>query len=1059
MSNMHRVVDRLLEDAGDAVLDRRWPDVASLAGDVLVLDPDNEEAARLLALSERKAGGLTHEQRVPPKRRQLTVLMCDQEDSSGFSDRHDAETVHDVDVAFHEAVHWAVERHGGKIHHHQGDGVLAYFGFPRGQEDAARRAVDAGLDLYRQLAPLQARVAHDLGDRLVVRIAVHTDTAVVADFEEAVRSRTAAVSGRIGNLASRLQQLSDGRSVIISEATHALIEGQFIAESMGPVTLRGFSDTVVAFRIDAHVGRPAEPATSPATPFIGRRSEVSQLLDTWNDVETSCGATTILVGEPGLGKSRLIREVERAVTDAGGQVLRTACAVTSRAEQWYSLRRLLGSVAGFRHDDDNEERWTKLSAALLPIVPDPTRDLPLLAHVAGIPGSGRFQLPDLHPAALRELTLCSARDVLTHLAAATPTLLVVEDIHWSDPSSWELLTRVAAETAADRLWLLMSSRDERHASEMAAGVVRLSPLSDHDATMLASTLTDLPSDSEAVSTIVSRANGVPLYIQELASSVRWKRPSDVELPLTLRDLLQSRLDVAGTRARRIAQVLSTIGAEAEERLLDEVLSRLGLASMSIDSSVRRLADAGIVEYVPERAEPTLRFHHVLLQEAAYSSQLAIEREERHGCVADVLAEQGEVLENPHAAGIARHLALGDRPGEALLFYGVAVQQAIANAAYRESLDLLDAALQVVDRLPDDERTPSELNLRMWRAYAHTSAEGYASPSVLAEYERSLELCWTLRREDRARRHVTHALIGLWASLAIAGQLSRTADVLSATVGLEDDPDAADLSHVILSCRGMDLLFRGELVESEALLTASLDRYDHDGSVPEGWVLPNCPMVATLATLGLCLVLRGEPGRAREIADWSMKRAATLPFPMGPYSTAFAKVYRAMGLRNADEPEAARAEALDAIEIGERYGFAEMIWTGRIHLAAIDAATGDPAAVEALVAAVDGWQATGGGAFLPCFLAEAAEAMLRQGDLERARSLLGRASLLADSSGQRTHATEISRVQAELRRAEGADGEEIERIIRPALALAELQGARLFELKLRRMLGASDGQRC
>ena len=1037
MAKLDRLVDRLVDAAVDAAAERRWADVVELARDVLVLEPDNEEARRLLALSETKIGAPTHEQRVAPQLRQLTVLMCDQEDSSGFSDRHDAETVHEIDVAFHEAVHWAVERHGGKIHHHQGDGVLAYFGFPRGQEDAARRAVEAGLDLLREVKGLQARIASDLAEHLVVRIAVHTDTAVVADFEEAVRSRSAALSGRIGNLASRLQQLADDRSIIISESTYELVRDDFVTEPLGPVSLRGFSASVEAYRIDASATR-LEDDRARSAPFVGRNAERTELLATWDDVKASRGGATVVVADPGVGKSRLIREIEQTVVDDGGQVLRTACAEASRAEQWHAVRRLIGAVAGLRHDDDNEVRWTKLGEALAPVVPDPARDLPLLALVVGVPADGRYVLPDLHPAALRELTLKCAVDVLVHLAAAAPTLLIVEDLHWCDPSSWELLTRLVAVSTSEPLWVLMASRQIGPAEELGARILRMGELSDDDATTLALSLTG---DAD-VKMIVARSNGVPLYIEELAASVGRERERAV--PLTLRDLFQSRLDAAGRRARQVAQVLATIGPDVEERLLDAVLARLGLTGPTSDRALHTLLDGGVVEPVPEHVEPALRFHHVLFQEAAYASQLATEREERHSCVADVLISQGTPFENPHVAGIARHLTLADRSSEAMVYFGVAIQQALSNAAYDESLQLLDAALGAAEAVPEEDRALAELNLRMWRAYTHTSRQGYASPNVLEDYERSLELCWQLRRHDHAHRHVAHTLIGLWASLAIAGQLHRTADVLSATVGLDDDPDAADLGAVLISCRGMDLLFRGDLIEAEATLLAALERYD-EGPPPAGWALPNCPMVATLSTLGLCLVLRGEPERAREIAELSMKRASSLPFPMGPYSTAFAKVYRAMGLRNAGEPAAARIEALEALEIGQRYGFNEIIGTAAIHLAAIDAAAGNADAAETLVMAVDGWQATGGGAFLPCFLTEAAEAMLRLGRLDRARELLDRANALADSSGQRTHAVEMSRVRTVLDRLDGVESVDG---VEAALLLADRQGAGLFAARLR-----------
>ena len=483
MARLDRLVDRLIDAAADAAAERRWPDVVELPRDVLVLEPDNDEARRLLALSETKIGVPTHEQRVTPQLRQLTVLMCDQEDSSGFSDRHDAETVQDR-RRLPQGRPLGGGRHGGKIHHHQGDGVLAYFGFPRGQEDAAGRAVEAGLDLLREVKGLQARIASDLAEHLVVRVAVHTDTAVVADFEEAVRSRSAALSGRIGNLASRLQQLADDRSIIISESTYELVRDDFVTEPLGPVSLRGFSASVEAYRIDADATRLDADRPRSAL-FVGRDAERAELLATWDEVKASRGGATVVVADPGVGKSRLIREIEQTVSDDGGQVLRTACAEASRAEQWHAVRRLIGAVAGLRHDDDNEVRWTKLGESLAPVVPDPARDLPLLALVVGVPADGRYALPDLHPAALRELTLKCAVDVLVHLAAAAPTLLIVEDLHWCDPSSWELLTRLVAVSTSEPLWVLMASRQIGPAEELGASILRVGELSDEDATTLA----------------------------------------------------------------------------------------------------------------------------------------------------------------------------------------------------------------------------------------------------------------------------------------------------------------------------------------------------------------------------------------------------------------------------------------------------------------------------------------------------------------------------------------------------------------------------------------------
>jgi class 3 adenylate cyclase len=1051
------LVEHLLESAEEAVVDRRWHDVVSLANDVLDLAPENDEATRLIKLGARKVHGLPHEMRVQPQLRQLTVLMCDQQDSSGFSERHDPEIVHEISVDFHEAVNWSVEHHGGRVEYHQGDGVLAYFGFPRGQQDAARRAVQAGIDLLAEVDRLDRRVAHDLADQLIVRVAVHTDTALVAEFEEATMSRPVALSGRIANLASRLQQLADGRSVIISDATRALIEGQFVMERIGEVTLRGFSQPVVAHRVVA----PLEPrsrlqAASTLSPFVGRSSELAVLLGHWQTVRNGTRRASAVTGEPGIGKSRLVHEIEQQIRADGAQVAHTECRAESRAEPWHPIRSLLAALAGFGHDDDNDTRWAKFCTALSPHVPDPDRDLPLLALIAGIVAPDQVSLPDVHPVLLRELTLTTVSDVLSHLASSSPTVLVVEDLQWADPSTLELLTRLTSATDPLPLWVLMTTRHDQPASGLICKVVKLQPLEAMSARRLATELTGMPEASLRVDGIVSRSSGVPFYIEELARSITPEQGDGDVVPATLRDLLQERLDAAGPRARRIAQVMATVGQEVQVRLLEAVLAETDINVRSLENEIglARLLRAGIIERIDAPAEPALRFHHVLLQETSYAGQLAVERLERHAAVADVLAQQGPASENPHSAIIARHLVLADRFGEAINFYLAAVQQASGQAAYKEAIEHVDAALAVLDGVPEEARASGELALRMWRAHAHTYLVGYAAPLVLADYERALELCWSLRHRERGGRDVSLALIGLWASLAVRGDLRRTADVLEVMIGLEDDAEAADLASILTCCRGMDQLFRGKVPAALALLADALAQYDDEAPTVEGWKLPNCPMVATLATYGLGLVFQGDLTAAQQAADRALARAAFLPFPVGPYSKAFAKAYRALALRNTGELEQARLEALEVVAIGERHGFADWIGNGGIHLAAIEAATGDPVAGETLVSAVDAWQAMGGGLFLASFLAEASEAMLVNGQVERAASLLDRAFGLVEQTGQDSHLVEMMRVRAALRREQGAPAEEVDRLVLAGLRLAEEQGNALFAAKLRDQFSAS-----
>ena len=1057
--HIERLIEHLLEAAEEAVIDRRWHDVISLVNDLLDLDPTNEEATRLRRLGERKIVHLPHQ--IQPRLQQLTVLMCDQQDSSGFSERHAPEIVHEISVHFHEAVNWSVERHGGRVERHQGDGVLAYFGFPRGQQDAGRRAVQAGLDLLGEVDLLARRVAHDLADQLVVRIAVHTDTALVANFEEVTVSPPVALSGRVANIAARLQQLADGQSVIISEATRKLIEGQFDIEPLGAVKLRGFSEPMVAHRVLARFEpSPRLKAASALSPFTGRESELAILLGHWQTVRDGSRMASAVTGEPGIGKSRLVDEIEHRVHAEGAQLLHTQCRRETRAEQWGPIRSLLARLARFGHDDDSNARWVKFRTAMTPHLPDPERDLPLMALVAGIVNQDQISLPDVHPVLLREQTLATLSNVIGHQAASSPIVLVVDDLQWADPSTLELLTRLTSDTGPTQLWLLVTTRHDRPPPDLACEIVELPPLKAVTARRLAAALTGMSEDSPLVAGIMSRSNGVPLYLEELARSIiPEQRESDV-VPATLRDLLQERLDAAGPRARRIAQVMATVGQEIEVPLLDAVLVESGISTRPLEREIDlvRLLRAGILERVGSPTEPLLRFHHVLLQETSYASQLGVERLERHAAVADVLARLAPADANPNSAVIARHLALADRPVQAVEFFLAAVQQAASQAAYREALEHVDAALDVLKAIPEEIATAVELALRMWRAHANSYLAGYAAPVTLTDYERASELCWALRDRERRGRNVGLAIIGLWSSLAVRGELGKTADVLDAVIGLADDPEAADLAGILTCCRGMDQLFRGRVLAALPLLVDALGQFDENAPLVEGWKLPNCPMVATLATYGLALAFQGDRLGAREAADRALSRAASLPFPIGSFSTAFAKAYRALALRHAGELEPARRAALDVVAIGERHGFGDWIGIGKIHLAAIEAAGGDPVAAEVLVSAVEAWHAMGGGLFLPSFLAEAAEAMLINGQLERAASLLDRAFELASQTGQNSHLVEMMRIRAALLRAQGAAIDDVNDVVDAGLRLADEQGNTLFGDKLRRQFAASPVSR-
>jgi len=621
------------------------------------------------------------------ERRQLTVMFTDLVGSTDLASALDPEDWHDVLDAYQHRVASIVTANGGVIAQFQGDGAVAYFGYPEAVESAGSDAVSAGLAVVQDMARLSAELPPGLAvGELQARAGIHTGDVVVAAVTAGGNERLPDLWGQVPNLAARLQAAADPGQVVISGDTASLVSGYFELAALGPLTLKGISDPVPAFRAVRRSAARHRLETRPLTGFVSRDDALAWLGAEWDRAALGVSRLALVMGEPGIGKSRLILEFSSGLARRGHTVHTVYCS-----------RR--GSLSPLQ---------------------------PFAELLDGTPAT---------PLEVDEWATATSR--------AGPLLLVVEDAHWADPSTVEAAHLVARQSSP--ILVLMSARPEiaDDPQVRATSQLTLDRLSDDDAFDLLDLLpetADLKPDVRAA--LVRRADGVPLFLEELARSLAEgiSDPQALTTPATLNEVITARLDRLGD-AKRVAQAAAIIGRTFETSVL-RAATDLDDEALQVD--LRRLMEHAIIESTGRDGE--LQFRHALLHEASYRSVLRAERAHIHEAVGDMLVRTGQADVQPEIA--AYHLGAAGRATDAVPLWQSASRTARANARFREASGHERAVLALVPQLPEEERDRIELKSRS-RLVMCLTAVDQSNPEVLEESQRVDEL---------ARRLGDHALL-------------------------------------------------------------------------------------------------------------------------------------------------------------------------------------------------------------------------------------------------------------------------------------------------------------
>ncbi|MBV8612952.1 MAG: AAA family ATPase, partial [Acetobacteraceae bacterium] len=521
-------------------------------------------------------------QRLPvAERRQLTVVFCDLVGSTVLSGRLDPEDLRAVIGVYQRCCSKVVMDHGGFVAKYLGDGILAYFGYPRAYEDAGERAVHAGLAVVEAVGKLEVA-----GEPLAARVGIATGLVVVGDLIGEGAAQEQAVIGETPNLAARLQALAEPGSVVIAASTRRLLGALFDYRNLGPVTLKGFAEPVAAFEVlrpSATDSRFEARQERGIVPLVGREEEMELLQRRWRQAKTGEGRVVLLSGEPGIGKSRIVQALQEQLANEPHIRLNYFCSPHHQDSTLYPVITQLGRAAGFARDDTPDVRLLKLEA-LLSQSNATAEEIGLIAGLLSIPTGERYKLPAMSLQRRKEKTFEACQAQLAGLAAQRPVLMIFEDVHWSDPTSLELMSLSVEYVKHLPVLLLITARPEfKPPWPNESHVTALAPtrLGRADAAALVDRVTGgkaLP--TKVMEQILARTDGVPLFVEELTKLVvesdAVREPNgryalngtlpSLAIPTTLHDSLMARLDrLAPTRD--VVQIGATLGREFSYDLL------------------------------------------------------------------------------------------------------------------------------------------------------------------------------------------------------------------------------------------------------------------------------------------------------------------------------------------------------------------------------------------------------------------------------------------------------------------------------------------------------------
>lgn len=1042
----------------NASLDFGVPPAASEAShvaspDAPVIDPPLTETGRpSVAITPSPVTDVNSPE---AERRHLTVMFCDIAESTQLAGQLDPEDLREIMRAYQATAASVIQHYESYIAQYLGDGLLVYFGWPQAHEDDAQRAVYTGQGIIDAITTtLNTRLEAEKGIRLAVRIGIHTGSVVVGEMCNPDRCEQLATGENV-NIAARIQGIAAPNSVVISETTAHLVKDAFVLEDLGSHVLKGVARPMQVSRVQGAIEGYAiekHDASDEAPFLVGRDEELGLLMRRWEQSKAGAGQVVLISGEAGIGKSALVEGLCAHLSAEGGARITFRCSPYHRNSALYPVITHIEQVFGFTRDDTSDMKVGKMERVLQTSRLPMQEAMPILAALLSV-----SRPEDQYPDSLqhqRQQTQDLLVAWLQQEAEQQPALVVWEDLHWADASTLELLELFVNQAPTVNMLHVLTFRldfvspwaQRSHLTPIVINRLEKKQV----AALIRHMAGDLQLPREVVDHIVIKADGVPLYVEELTktvleSSLLQKKTdryvltgplSSVAIPATLHDSLMARLDRVPI-AREIAQLGAVLGREFTYEMLR------ALASVEEPMLLECLSRLVEHELLYQRGRPPRSkyiFKHALVHEAAYRSLLRRNRRLYHRAAAQLMEKQFPELVRTEPEIVAHHYSEADCPEQAITYWHQAGRRAQQRSAHAEAIAHLTKALQNLATLPETaERTIDELEMLLAIGPSLIAIKGYAAQEVEKIYLRARVLC----RQMGEREQLFQTLWGLWGFYLVRANhpeaLKVGQEILELAQGASDVFYRIQ-SHLTLGgtlfCMAEFVPASEHLEKGAALYTPHKHR--SDPSLVDLGVF--CSAWASQAVWHI-----GYPDRALTRSREAVVLAEELAHP---FSMALALNYAAIFHQFRREPEAARQRAEAAIVICREKKFAYYLGWAMIIRGWAIAEQDDCDKGEAVIQnGLQMLQETGARRSMPYYQSLLAEVYGKGGQTEKGLQILSEAFVEAENIGERWWEAELYRLKgAFLLRQPAPDAIRAEDCLQQALTVARGQHSLALELR-------------
>lgn len=927
--------------------------------------------------------------------RAVTVVLADIVDSTLLAHRLAPPLLAEVYQAFRQLSRQLAGEHGCRRVRFIGDAARITFGPP----DCGPEGPAAALSCALALAKALPRISTAASGPIALRIGVAHGTVVLSDELEETSSTAESVVGTPPALAARLAAEAPANAVLCDSATRRLAGPRFEFDDMGQLSLKGFDEPQRSWQVRG-IAAPGGMPVARAKPLVGRDAERQVLLDAWQQARAGGTVAAVVVGEPGLGKTVLVDDVAAAAVAAGARRLDLECTFGSAHSPLFPVMAMIDRLAADGH------------------VP---------ATLAG-PTQGAS------PEYMRQERFSRMLADLCALAAQGPLVIVAEDIHWADPSTVEFLLQLRAATSSHAVLQLLTTRPEGAALMKADLSVRLAPLGPDAARLMVQDLAQAFGAELSEATLdwlLQRAEGVPLYLQELSRSAFETRAASPRLlPSTLQHAIQARLDRRPALSA-VVQTASVIGRDFTLELLAEMLP--GRDDLPV--TLAELIDDGLFDPAPG-GEGALRFKHALIHEAVYATLLPAARDALHVAAAAILMTRAETMTDTPAEGVAQHLLASGRALDSAQWFHRAAMATHDSAAYAEALGHAANGLQALDRLPGPSPMARRVRRRLLVAQGMSlcATQGYSAPDVERAYRLARELGPT---GDAAEDYPIDR--GIATYHLVKGDVQEAHRL--ATQALVGARASARPEYLIdgLCVHGYTCVYTARLAQARASLLECLAVYRAEGGHRLRYPVPQDAGAAAWALLPTVEWLLGLPEAAEASIAGVLEHVARRPDRQ--FDAALVHAWIAGTRLTQRREREALAHAETALNISLLHGFRE--WGAASTLVAQIATAilaPSPQAVAALQQTLVQASASGSTLNAPYYLWGLARALQSLGANEAALGVVAQALQQASATSERRMDSELMLLKHELAPGSPAD-------LRPAYELALQQEAATTALRV------------